>query len=169
VSLTDQAKEVARRAAGGSLNDVPAAAEQALNEIKAMPGYAAMAEALVRQAVRDLVYAARHEMNRSIKHASGDYARRSTRKVQAYSPAVAEAHRSVYDLCIGGTTLGNLVGREVVGLLSKTRSMIAGHRLNEELLGWLSTRVPPDKTVRESVKETELSKFYYEARDRLAS
>jgi hypothetical protein len=168
VSLTDQAKEIAKNALCGNMENVAGAVEQALAQIKGLPNYPAMAEGLVREAVKQLVYLARHQHNNTIKNHTGANLQRAARRVAAYSPAVTNAHKSVYDLCIDGTTLGSIKGSRLQVLLQRTVSTIAGHRLQEELLTWLTARVPSNKTVRESVKEDELAKFYYETRDRLS-
>lgn len=136
-------------------SDIEAATQAAEERMKALPGYKALINSLVRKAIRGLVYAARHKTNVQLKRDVGYYDRVPT--VAAANQAVGQVYSSVYDYRIGGTILGELTGSQLEPLARKEEEQAAGHRFNCELMRWLRSQgVTHDKKVKDVVPEVRL-------------
>lgn len=156
--------EIIASRARANLENVDIAVDEALEGIKQLPEYKQLVEGLLRRGVRDQVYEIRHQDNRRLKNELGVYATQKVSKVAAYSASVAAAHRSVFDHCIDGRTLGSLYGRDIPELINSISRRMRGEQFNVNILLWLKNKVPQDKTVREAVDEDRLAKVYVELR-----
>lgn len=150
--------EVIERVAQQYSGDIPAAVEQAEKEIVKLPCYKQTVTMLVRRAIMELIYGARHKTNVAIKRDTGYYEETAKQKVGLDETGVINrVYKSVYDYCIGAKTLGYLTGKELPELASKERNQASGHLFNAALLDWLQSQgVTGDKKVREVVGERKL-------------
>lgn len=151
--------EIVATCTRNNLGDINTAVDEAVEAIKQLPGYKQLVEDLLRRGVCDLVYEMRHKDNRRLKNALGRYPSQKDSKI-AFSENVAAAHRSVFDHCIDGRTLGSLYGRDIPDLIDTIGKRIRGERFNINILLWLKNKVPMDKTVREAISEERLARVY---------
>ena len=139
--------------------DCEAATNCAVSKIKKLPEYPDLVETLVRHAVQNLVYAARHYSNTVMRKASGGYG--GAAKVKAHeSESLSAVARSCYSYAIAGTMLGNLTGKELPAIAASEAAIASGHDFNARLCQRLSTIVPEDKAVRECVSERKLRAMF---------
>jgi len=131
------------------------AIKQAEHDIRKLPSFAKLVSDLVRSAIGDLVYDARHQITTSIKQAACEYGG-PAKVVVGASKSVNTAALSVYLFCIAGTTLGNLRGEQLAGIIESERAIRDGHDFNVRLCERLLTLVPKKKRVRDVVSEKKL-------------
>lgn len=137
-------------------------------EVRARSDYRRIVERLVRRAVRDLVYSARHQQNRMIKATRGDYSAAQTApRVNGAHEAVNRAYQSVYEYKIAGRTLGSLYGRDLPDVITTEKAIAGGHLFNAALCEWLCRNVGANQTVREAVDEATLDREFDRIRRRV--
>ncbi len=153
--------QIAREAAQRNGDDVSTAVDEAVTLIKATPEFEHLLEKMIRVAVSDMVYKARHQSNKIIKKEAGQYGGEPRVKTAGHS-AVQASYTSVYNYYLGGKTLGNLLGAELEQLARAEAAVAEGHMFNVNLLRRLSAMVPKDKLVRESVGEKKLRVLFKE-------
>ena len=130
-----------------------------LRRIKKLPEYEAICEELITEAVRGRLHDARHKNNEGIRReAYGDV--RPKVLVGRDSDVNALELRSYFNYAIAGKALGDLT-REELQTTAETEARIAsGHLFNVRLCNALEPRVSKGKTVRQSIKETELQQVF---------
>jgi hypothetical protein len=145
----------AEKAADKHGDDIRKAVATALVAIRKMPDYAEFSDALVRSAVQEFVYDARHRANIATRAAGGEYGGPS--KVAAgSSAAVSRAAASVYAYFIGGRTLGSIKGEELEAIAESEQAKAEGHGFNATLCETLAPLVPEGKTVKQAIGERKL-------------
>jgi len=165
MKMPQEVLDAAQKAALDHGGDIEAAVNQAEQEIRAMPEFDDLISSLIQDAIRGLVYNARHAANVQMKRDVGYYARVGIPKVvPAESEAVGRAFRSVYDYFIGGTQLGLLCGKDLRKIAEMERSVSDGHLFNARLCETLAARVPTSKPVREVISEGELQSIFAQVR-----
>jgi hypothetical protein len=157
-NLPTHVTEIIDRVSGEHPDDIPAAVEAAEREIRELPDYDDVVGALLRSAVREAVYDARHKVNVAVKRRAGYYGQPST-------PREGERLRSVYDNVfayhIAGTTLGELRGIDLGTVAEQERAISAGHLFNAELLEWCASHgVTGERRVREVISEDLLRRAF---------
>ncbi len=162
MKFNEDVLKAAAKAAADHPDDIPKAVAQAEKAIRRFPDFDEMIDSLVSQAITDLIYDARHTISKRMRNAAGDYAP-DAKVVVGKSAAVQAAARSVYDYCIGGTTLGMLTGEQLRAVADSEEAIANGHLVNVRLARKLASIVPLKKTVREVVKEARLQKIFHEA------
>jgi hypothetical protein len=150
----DNVLRIAERAAKQHPDDITKAVDCAERDVRALPEFREIVAVLVRGAVQGLVYEARHQTNRSIRREAGEYG--GPAKVSGASDAVNTVYKSVYDYCIGRTTLGRVLGKELPGIAESERAIAEGHVFNAELCEALSRMVPEERAVKDAVPEKKL-------------
>jgi hypothetical protein len=147
---------IVRVAARKHANDIPKAIDQAERDVRRLPGFPGLVNALVRHAVQDLVYDLRSQDAHTLKN-GGDKSGRQ--KVSMLSPEVEQLCRSLYDCPMAGTTLGEIRGEELEDAAATERARADGHAINAHLLAGLRELVPHGKRVRDAVPEAKLRKL----------
>ena len=143
-----------------SLNDIDVAVDAALARVKQLPNYQVLTERLIRDAVKDLVHDARHQVNKGIKQRRGEYTQPINAPVKM-TQTVQEVYQSYYNYCIGSRTLGSLTGAELLEVADQQEKQAKGFVFNSTLCRKLATVVPPDRTVKEVVsKQKDLAKYF---------
>lgn len=131
-------------------DDVDAQTEAAQAAVRGLPDFRAHVAAIVDAAVVEAVYDARSAINKDAKKSvySGPA------KVEIGASAMINAvSRSVtlFDLNIGGKTLGDMTGADLLPVAESERSRANGILANAELLTRLRGRVKDDQRVRDAV------------------
>jgi len=140
--------------------DAGAAVEAAINEVFKSPQLPTWRDTLVKHAIQNQVYAARHRRNLTINRQNGNHIPQP--QVTGLSSAVAEVYESVWSFRIAGRELGLITGAELPDLEATERQQANGHLFNAELLKRLQSRVRPNQTVRQAVPETQLRRLWRE-------
>lgn len=154
---------VCRAASERHPEDVSAAVDEAVARLKRLASYPDLVETLVRQAVQDLVYEARHVKNVRTRRENGGYG--GPPKVTVGGNAeIGRVYEDVFAYRIAGTTLGSLTGAELPAVASKEREIAGGHLFNAALCERLARSVPVERTVREVVSEKRLRALFRELR-----
>ena len=149
--------------------DVAEAARVALEAIRGLPEFGDCVDLLVEEAVTLMVYNARQYKNKRIKTAAGHYAKKGVRKVStAESEALAQAYDEVFEYCIGGRTLGSILGKEIPDLEKTQRLEAGGYLYNADLLLTLRPLVPPNKTVKQAVPRERMKRIFRELEEKKA-
>jgi hypothetical protein len=129
------------------------AVKKAADRVQACSAYPQYARHLLEVSLRAISNDYRHHQTENIKRAAGVYG--GGAKV-VIGPAVAEVCGSIYDMFIGGKTLGSLQGCELGPLQQQEEQLRDGHDANVRFLKKLKPLVPASKTVREAVTEGKL-------------
>lgn len=141
--------------------DCEAATTCAINKVRKLKEYPELVETLVRHAIQNLVYAARHRANVVMRSGAGKYG--AAAKVKAHeSESLRRVAASMYSYAIAGTVLGNLTGKELPAIAAAEQAIAAGHDFNSQLCLRLAQVVPEDKSVREVVSERKLKSLFKE-------
>ena len=147
--------DAARSAALAFLDDIPTAIDTAEAEIRELPEFEEVIVALLRSAVRELVYQARHVHNVKIKNTARYYG--GPKKIHAPgTKAVEEVYANVYQYCIAGTMLGFLLGEQLLDLAKSEQAVGDGHLKNAKLLQELSRLVKTGQRVQDVVSQKKL-------------
>lgn len=151
---------VVRKAVAKHGDDVQVAVGEAIKLVRKLPSFETFVSELVDQQVRRMVYDERHSQNIRLRAAvrSGGNVE-SQQKVNIAKSKTVLAESRWFGLFIGGMTLGNIAGADLVPLAEKEESLASGHQFNALLLRKLSSKVPEGKTVREAIKASELDKL----------
>ena len=139
--------------------DVDKSTEEAVKLIYELPKDLFDARVYIYNAVKDLVYDARHRRNVETKKQLGKFGKPPQVNV-AGSPAVQAESISLFLLCIAGKELGNIFGNELAGIAASEAAIGDGHHLNSRLCAALAKVVPDDKQVVDSVGVQELVEIF---------
>jgi hypothetical protein len=153
LKIPDEVREVVVKAAREH-PDARQATVCALEKVRALPGHAGFLAALEEHSVSELVYDARHEMNRERRPEEGP---RPPGGVRPPGEALGRVYDNLYQYRIGGTTLGRLKGEDLLPLAEQEGQKGRGHLLNEALLRWCDAQgVPEGAEVQDHVSEAKL-------------
>ncbi len=137
------------------------AVEEALGGVKALSSYDDFVGTLVESAVQNLVYDGRHYTNTQIKNQAGAY-NTTPKTVVGDSPAVKRAEISVYLYAIAGTSLGDVLGKDLLDIATHEDNKAEGHVFNSRLLRRLSNVVPTNKKVKNAISQKKLKALFSE-------
>lgn len=152
--------QAATDAAAAHPTDPDAATDQALKAVRRMPDFNEFVESLVRRAIQDAVYAARHAHNVRVKRQQGVYGPPPA-VLPSAADDVARAYESVYSYRIGGTVLGDLTGDQLPVVAAAEIERSKGHQFNAALVEWLRSQgVTGDRRVRDVVAEKKLEQNF---------
>jgi hypothetical protein len=138
--------------------DPPKSIDWAVGRVKKLPDYEDLVASLVKQAMADLIYDQRHTTTVQIRRSAREYGG-PAKVVSGDSPGVASVAESVYFYKIGGTILGEILGKDLRAIGQSERAISNGHFLNARLVEKLATLVPPEKRVRDAVGEDRINKI----------
>lgn len=171
-SLTDDidpmgiAFSVARECSQKYGHDVSLSKAEAVKRIRKLPVFQELVDTLLNRAIGDMVEQCRHETNRAIKRAAGLYGV-GAKVVPHENASVQKVYQSLYNLNIGGTMLGMVLGRDLEKIAETEESCAQGHNFNAALCRLLAPHVPKDKRVMEVITEKRLRSIFQRAKDSL--
>jgi len=161
MKFTEEVKVIVREANANHPSSAEDATTEALQGVRGLKSYKSLVDALVKHAVQDLIHDGRHDINKGIRKQEGRYS--PLPKVQVgSSPAVMRAEVSVYLYRIAGTSLGEVFGKELLGIAVHEENRANGHIFNARLCRHLAEVVPDNKKVKNAVKENQLKAFFSE-------
>ena len=161
MQFPSEVSTIVRNAVEANPDDVAQAIADATDGIRRLDSYDDICRSLVAAAIQGLVYDARHRSTVATKREARQYGQPQKAGSAASSTAVKHVYRSFFDtFFIGGMAIGSMTLEVMTQIENDERKIANGHTINADLLGWLRTRVKPGKTVRESVRETELRERY---------
>ena len=161
--FSKEVHEIAKECAEEYLNDIQLATEEACRGIKELDNYEEIIEGLLLMAVKELIYRERQTILRTIKKSVGKYD--SVPKISiGKSGAVRKIYQSIYNMTIGGKTLGVMTGDEVLATALQERNQGNGKLVNATFLEKLGRIVPSNRTVKQSVPESKVRELFREAR-----
>ncbi len=144
-----------------SLN--PSSAEDAIADaterVQALKSYKRMVGDLVGRAIREIVYDMRHDANVKIKNECGEYFN-ETKVDIGNSDAVNRVEMSFYLYRIAGTSLGDLLGEQLIPLAQIEDNRASGHIFNARLLRLAAERVSPKSSVKSQITEDQLREIF---------
>jgi len=133
----------------------------ALLGITRMSSYDDLVVMLVEQAVKNLIFDERHLINVRIKYQAGAY-NTKTKTVVGDSSAVMRAEISAYLYNVAGTSLGEVLGKDLLDIADIEDNRAEGHVFNSRLLRRLSDVVPDDKKVKNAITDKKLKALFSE-------
>jgi len=153
----EQLVKIATAEAAKHTDDIDKAIDATLARARRSKWFSALADELVRRAVRKIVQDCRHRANIQMRRENGSYG--GPAKVTA-GAATAAVARSVYLYMIGGRSLGNVLGEDLAGIGESEAAKAEGHLFNTKLCQALSPLVKDKKTVSQCVPEAKLKKIF---------
>lgn len=166
VQFTEEVIEIARKADRRFPSDIVKATDEAERKIRALPDFDEIVDTLVRSAVRELVYYARHVVTTRIKNETGARCTKA-KVVVGKSNGVLRAAESCYNHRIAGTILGMVYGKDLADIAASEAAVGKGHLFNSALAAKLSEIVPAESMVQDAVPETKLRKIMKELQRKL--
>ena len=152
------------RAADNHPADIQKAIDAAEKAIRRLPEFETLVADLVRSAVQEMVYDARHSSNVTMRRLAGEYGG-PAKTVSGDSAAVTRAAESLYCYRIAGTVLGSVLGEQLGDIAASELAKADGHAFNGRLCLRLKAMVPKEKQVRECVSEKRLMTVFKEVQD----
>ncbi len=146
IDLADSVFNIVKREAERYPNDPAEAAAQAFAKVRDLENWQDMSDAVWLRILRHFIYQVRQRTNRQIRAKTGYY--RAEARIEEHSTLVNAIHKSVYDYCLGGYSLGNLPLAELEPQAELQEKFVRGHRFNAKLLRTLAK----DKRVTEAKK-----------------
>lgn len=143
----------------------PEAIDAAERRIRKLPEFDSLVATLVRSAIADLIYDARHDANRKLKNASGDYGG-AAKVVTGCCSATQRIAQSVFEYRIAGTALGLVLGKDLRTIAESESNIAEGHKFNAALCRTLARMVAPEKRVNEAVSEKKLRMIFDRLREK---
>lgn len=156
-------REIAQEEVERNLSDIATAITRTLKRIKGLSNYHEIVELLLYISVQEVVYDIRHALGVIAKRQANCYG--SGPSILPTAEAlknVGSIYRSVFDIPIDGTVLGDLTGNDLDRLIERERAMENGHRFNRELLTYLrrDVGVKDEQRVRDTIEEKVLRKRF---------
>jgi hypothetical protein len=155
---------IARDAAEKHGDDIRAAVVEAEQRIRKLAEFADFENALITNAIQEMVYDARHRWSGQLKKSSGGY-NTTQNVIPGKTESFAAVTRSLYTYCIGGQMLGSVLGASLTKIASSESAVAAGHVFNARLCRRLAGMVPEDKTVKQVVSERKLKAIFAELQE----
>ena len=152
---------IVREANTNSPSIIEHATAEALAGVKSLSSYEELVDTLIEHAIHDLVCDDRHSINTRIKHQSGVYYK-TPKTVVGDSDAVMRAEFSVYSYRIAGTSLGEVLGKDLIDIAGIEDNKADGHFFNSLLLRRLSNVVPQNKKVKNGITQKKLKALFAE-------
>lgn len=155
----DSLKEIVKECAAANPSDIGKAVDSAFNRWRKCDEYEEWTESMIRGQLRNMIHGSRHTTNVQILRDLNSYG--GPAKVGLGSGLVNRvAAMSVLDsYCIGGRSLGDIMGGELKAIASDQQEKAAGYSRNARLCLMLATLVPDDKRVRDAVTEAKVRKL----------
>lgn len=144
-----------------NLNNISEATGKAEERIRALPEFnGQIVNSLITDQVRELVYRARHDLATETKRQAGYYG--GPAKINRASPSVNGVyHRAYLNYCIGGKTLGDILGKELEAIIVGEKERSNGHLFNSELAAWCKAQgVGDEQRVRDKISEKKIKGFF---------
>ncbi len=163
---SDRVLAIGRDAARTFGDDIEKATDAALRDIRQLPEYEALVDTLVRDAVREIIYEARHTANVAMKKQAGFYGG-PAKVVVGTSTRMTRIYESVYNMRVAGTMLGMVMGADLQRLADAEYAIGDGHYVNATLLKSLVGIVPVNKAVREAVTQKRLKTLLRKAQEKV--
>lgn len=139
-------------------DNISDAVDEAFRVVSGLPCYEDVTQTLLRDAVRQLVYEARHSATIRIKKDAGCYGGPAVVNSGA-SVAVNRVQESVYRMRIAGHVLGDLLGADLADVADAEKARADGHMLNYYFVSALRPKVRADQRVREALSEQVLQRM----------
>lgn len=143
--------------------DMKKALEESLERIKRLPNYRSLVEDLIKGHVQTMIYEARHRQNVRIRRETGQYGQPSKVKV-GESKEVRDSYMSCYLYFIGGMTLGQMTGDDLVEIALGEKMKAEGHMYNVKLLEAIQPFVKSDQRVQDAIPEKKLKGIFSRVR-----
>lgn len=140
-----------------------AAVDAAVRDVRRLPCYAKLVEDLVHEAVGNLVYSARHHLNREMRRNGGcpPGTGHTRPKVRTTPDAISKVYDRIFDYRVGGVSLGLLRGADLPGIIQGERASADTHTRNAQLLEWVASQgVPEDACVRDVIDPRKLRRTF---------
>lgn len=147
--------EIIRKSADKHKTDIPAATSEAERKIRARPDFGSVVDTLVRAAIQEQVYVARHRITSRIKYETGQYGG-PPKVIAGESVGGRRAAISCYEHRIAGTILGLVLGENLMDIADSEDAIGNGHLFNARLAMALRPLVPDGKYVKDAVPEKKL-------------
>ena len=158
--MTDTVPEVvqriARRYAEKYPNDIDKAVDMAVVATQKIKSYPKLVDGLVRSALRSYIHDVRHSNNESIRQGA------MPKVISGDSPALERVMMGAYLYSIGGRSLGDIRGEELLDIAEAEEKRAHGHNFNARLCRRLAAIVAETATVQESIPENKLTKIFRE-------
>jgi hypothetical protein len=161
MKFPEEVKNIVREANTDNPSVIDDATEQALKKVLRLKTYDDLVDMLVEHAVHDLICDDRHNINTRIKHQTGEYYQ-TPKTVVGNSDAVTRVEASVYHYRIAGTSLGNVLGKDLLDIASNEDGKAEGHVFNSTLLRRLVRLVPKNKMVKNAITQKKLKAIFAE-------
>ena len=161
MKFPEEVRSVIRDADAGNPSDLEQAVDEAERKIRSLMSFDSLVSDLVRSAIQGLIYDMRHAANGKIRYESGNY-KQDTKTVVGTSDAVMRAESSVYQYRIAGTSLGQLLGKDLIDLATGEENRAEGYIFNARLLRRLSDVVPQNKMVKNAITQKKLKAIFFE-------
>jgi len=163
MKFSDEIQTIVKAAAAKHGDEISKAVDNAVWRIRKLSDFKSMVDGLVRSAIQELVYDARHKMNIKIRQDMGSYGQ-PAKTITGASVAVAMASASLYSYYIDGTSLGSVQGSDLARIAESETAKADGCTFNAALATRLDKIVPNKKLVRDVVSEAKLKKIFMELR-----
>lgn len=149
-----------KKCAEDNLSSCETAATQAVKKIKKMTAYEQLIDHMFYQAVLEMVYDFRHQMNSQLKKQRNGYV--NTEKVSSASSKIANkaVERSIFTFLIAGKPLGEILGGELLGIADAEEARGRGCFFNAKLCRMLGPLVPDNKKVKDVVSEKKAKEVF---------
>ena len=108
----EKVRELVAAIAERHKDSLETAIEEAVSGVKALPEFPELMDRIIRDGIRQLVYAARHVVNVDTRRQAGHYGATAKTSPEGMA-ATNELYRSAYDYCIGAKSLGSLKRAEL--------------------------------------------------------
>lgn len=162
MEFSESVLEIARKAAGEYPDDISSAVDAAEKAIRKLKEFESIVKDLIRQAVTEMVYDARHKANVRIRQSTGQYGG-PAKVVVGDSRSVNRAIESVYHYSIAGTMLGMVVGGDLEAIADSEKAVGDGHLFNSRLARLLIGRVKEEHRVMDDISEKQLRAVFRKA------
>jgi hypothetical protein len=143
-------------------DDIAKATESVLKAAKRKAWFADLVDELLRRAVMTLIHATRHERNKEIRKAHGDYsnAAEMTEGTRAAREKVGQIARGVMAYMIAGKTLGVMTGADLVATAGAESERASGHTFNAKLCRKLAKTVKGETMVKQKFSLAKLASLF---------
>lgn len=162
VDFPDNVLELVKAACQKHKCDITKSTTEALRKVQSLPNYHQLIEGLVYNALRQIVYTQREQLNTELRAASKDYGAYAG-KPSGAAESINQLHRNLsdfYDYKVGGKDLGDVIGEELIPLAEKLEATAEGHLFTAQILRDLRPLVRDGRSVREAVKPKKLKSIF---------
>lgn len=150
---------IAGKAVDEHPDEISKAVKMAESEIRQLPEFQESVDALIHQAIKDLVYNARCAVSKTIRKNVHSGPAKVLAACSAVETSIA---KSVFNYCIGTRTLGDMTGAELREIACREHRIAEGHMFNSRLAGRIAPMVPENKKVKNTLKENVVDRIFRE-------